>query len=798
MSLVQRVVSPALRTGLTWLSRHRLPQTEGSLQVTGVAAPVDVLRDRWGVPHIYAQSASDALFAQGFVHAQDRLWQMDLQRRLVAGRMSEVLGSQTVPVDRWLRTLGMRRVAEQEVGLLSDETRTRLDAYAAGVNDWMRRRRLPIEFALLRYEPEPWTVVDTLSWVKMMSWMLSVNWEAEILRARLVDRLGPQRAAELEPLYKEGWPLILPGSEGHGEIGDSALKRADAARPFVGPSPASGLGSNNWVLSGARTSTGMPLLANDMHLALNAPAVWYENHVVCKEFDVTGITFPAIPGVVVGHNGYVAWGFTNGFPDVQDLYMERLRRAEDGRVQYEFKGEWLDADVIREEIRVKGAESVTEEVIVTRHGPIINSLAPGLAGEQPLALRWVSLEPDTIIEGLGTMACARNCVDFREALRHWTAPVQNTVYADVEGNIGYSFPGKVPIRAKGDGKLPVPGWSGEYEWMGYVPYEELPHVLNPAQGYIATANNRVTTDEYPYFLGTDHCTVDRAQRIVELIEAQEQIDIPYIQRMQFDQTSSRFRGVAQHLCDLAPDDAEAAAVLEMLRTWNGELAADSAAAAVVQVLVWRLSTLMLTGQLGDLTQRYIGAGPTPVLAESSIMGHRAMEWLQEALNEPACAWFDLGHGEDRAACLKLALQETIEFLKRELGSCPEAWSWGGMHRITFGHTLGRVPLLARVFNRGPYPVGGNGSTVWATGVGLHELQNTAIVGPPFRFIADLGNLRNSMGLLAPGQSGHPGSPHYDDQVDAWFNQGYHPMLYAREDVEQAVEARLRLEPESRG
>ena len=797
MSILYNILGPVVRAGLTWLSRQRLPQTDGTLRLPGLEAAVEIIRDRWGVPHIYAENIRDLMFAQGFVHAQDRLWQMDLQRRLVAGRLSEVMGAETVPVDRWLRILGMRRVAEQEVALIRADVRADLEAYAAGVNARVAQGRLPVEFTLLRYQPEPWRVADTLSWIKMMSWNLSVNWESEILRARLIARLGPERAAELEPGYLDRWPRIVPSGVDCSAVGGAALDRAEAARPFTGPSARAGLGSNNWALAGSRTTTGAPLLANDMHLSMGLPCIWYENHLVGGDLNVTGVTFPGIPGVVAGHNGHVAWGFTNGFSDVQDLYMERLRRTDDGRVQVEYGGEWLDARVIREEIRVKGGESVIEEVTVTRHGPIINGLAPDLAGEQPLALRWTSLEPDTMIHALYGMFRARNCIEFREALRNWTAPVQSVVYADSEGNIAYSFPGKVPIRAQGDGQVPVPGWTDEYEWTGYIPFEALPHLYNPPQGYVAAANNRVVDDDYPYYIGREYSVGDRAQRIVELIEAQDRIDVAYVQRMQFDQVSPTARIMAQYLGQLPVDDPELAGVVEMMRDWDGTLAADSPAAAVHEVFLRRMITLMLSDKLGDLTVRYAGKGPTPVLAKGSLFGSRAWEWLQKALAEPRshlAHWFDLGHGETRDDCMRLALRETVDFLKAELGPEIGDWAWGRLHTLTYGHTLGRVQSLERFFNRGPYPLGGDSTTVWATGANRHDLSSEGIIGPPFRFIADLGDLRNSLGLLAPGQSGQPGSNHYDDQVGAWFTGEYHPMLYAREDVEREAEARLRLEP----
>lgn len=786
-------ISGLLGLAYYWL-RKPLAQTRGTLQLPGIEAPVEIVRDRQGVPHIYATNFHDLMFAQGFVHAQDRLWQMDFQRRLVAGRLSEVMGAVTVPVDRWMRILGMRRVVEKEVSLIGSGPRADMEAYAAGINSCIAEGRLPIEFTLLHYKPEPWTVADSLSWVKMMSWSLSVNWETEILRAQLIARLGSEKAAELEPDYFEHWPTIVPSGADYSKVGRAALERAEAARSFTGPSARDGVGSNNWVLSGSHTTTGAPLLANDMHLLISMPAIWYENHLVGDDLNVTGVTFPGISGVVAGHNENVAWGFTNGFPDVQDLYMEHLRRTGDGRVQYEYKGEWLDAEVIREEIRVKDNETVVEEVVITRHGPVINALAPDFAGEQPLALRWTSHEPDRMILALNGMNRARSCLEFREALRYWAAPVQNVVYADTAGNIGYSFPGKVPIRAKGEGRVPVPGWTGEYEWTGYIPFEELPHLYNPPQGYVATANNRVTDDKYPCFISRDYAIGDRAQRIVELIKSREKIDVTYIKAMQFDQVSPTARIVARYLGQLEVNDPKLKAIVEIMRNWDGELTPESSAAAIYEVFVRRMIHLMLSGKLGDLTVRYAGKGPTPVLSEISLFGHRALEWLQKTLAEPTSHWFDLGHGETRDDVLRLALGETADFLRARFGAEVGDWSWGKLHKLTYAHTLGRVKPLDRFFNRGPYPMGGDQTTIWATGSSYHDLSSENVIGPPFRMIVDLSNLQNSLSLLAPGQSGQPGSKHYDDHARAWFTGEYCTMLYSREDINQETEAILHLMP----
>lgn len=813
MSSFDALLGAVLKPGLTLVSRVRRPPINGRLVLNGLRAPVEVIRDRWGVPHIYAHSDRDALFAQGFVHAQDRLWQLDFCRRMVAGRLAEILGEPALALDRWLRITTMRRVAEQEAAQLSAGVRAEAEAYAAGINAYIARGRLPIEFTLLGYRPEPWTPADSLAWVKYMSWNLSVNWETELLRAQLIARLGADRVAELEPPYFDRWPTIVPPGVDWSTLREAMAGDGEAATPYAWPSPLAGLGSNSWVIAGNRTASGRPLLANDMHLPMLIPAIWYENHLVGEALNVTGVTFPGIPGVVAGHNEHVAWGFTNGFADVQDLYVERLRRTGDSeaRVQAERNGDWYDAQVYHETIRVRRGQPVDVEVVVTRHGPIINGLSDAFTAEPPLALRWTSLEPDAMLAGLLAMNRARNCAEFRQALRQFSAPVQNVVYADAHGDIAYSLPGKIPIRAAGDGRLPSPGWADEHEWTGYIPFDELPHLLNPPAGYIVTANNRVVGDDYPHYLGRETIMGDRAQRIVEMIERRTRLDVADCRAMQLDQLSPTARVVAGHLGNLDVDHPQLDRVVQLIRNWDGTLRPDSAAAAIYEAFLRQVIPLLLERHLGpaaastapgdgvgcgetDLVARYAGRGPTPMVLPRTIFGERSLEWLQRTLIQPDSPWFDLGHGETRDDVLCLALRRTLDVLTRRLGPDMSGWEWGQLHTLTLSHPLGTARPLAPLFNRGPLPVGGDASTVWATGANQHDLDSTDVIAPPCRMIVDVGAWDNSLAVLAPGQSGDPGSLHYDDQLAGWFSGDYHPMLFARERVEGEAEARLTLLP----
>ena len=799
MSAIHIVLGPAVRVGLTWLSRRRLPQTGGTLRLPGLEAPVEVIRDRWGVPHIYADNVEDLFFAQGFVHAQDRLWQMELNRRIGSGRLSEILGDLALDTDRFIRTVGFRRVAEVEVALLDEDSRRIMRAYAAGVNAYLESGApLPLEFTLLRLKPEPWTIADTLVWGKVMAFNLSVNWETEILRARLIDRLGAEKAAELEPYYPKDNPGVIPSEVDYSRLTTDILEHYKQAARWLGTSGA-GVGSNNWVVDGTRTTTGKPLLANDPHLALQMPSVWYENHLVGAGYEVTGVSFPGVPGVIIGHNNHVAWGVTNGFPDVQDLYIERLHP--DDPHKYEFKGEWHDAEVVREEIRVKGQEEpVVEEVVITRHGPIITNVLPEELRRDgaPLAMRWTALDPGTLFSSILQLQRASNWDEFTAALRYWDVPAQNFVYADVEGNIGYYLPGRIPIRARGVGLVPVPGWTGEYEWTGYIPYEELPHAFNPAEHYVATANNRIVGNDYPYFVSADWMNGYRARRIVDLLTAKETLSADDYAAMHMDLCSLPGRAMAGYIGALEPEDERCRQAVEFVRGWDHELTPDTVGGTIFEAFQLQLLRLTFADKLGqELAEAYIGTGFHPTLAPTNGFMGRAVTVLLRLLENETSPWYtDTGTGRERTRdeVLLLALARTVEELSAALGDDVSQWLWGRLHEATFAHPMGQVKPLDQVFNRGPFPIGGDTDTVCqAAFVPGKPYAPTAWVAS-YRQIVDLSNWDRSQAIHTNGQSGQPGSAHYDDMIESWLTGKYHPMLWTREQVEREAEGRLRLEP----
>ena len=803
--------------GLALWLRRSLPRTRGTVQVPGLQASVEVLRDRWGVPHVYAGSAADLYFAQGYLHAHDRLWQMELQRRLAAGRLAEIVGEKALPVDRFFRVLGLYHAAEAAVSALGDDSRPVLEAYVAGVNAGIdaQRGRWPLEFRLLGFEPEAWRPADSLSWVKVMAWNLGCNWASELIRARLAVCLGPELAADLEPAYPAGSPILVQG-EGlprgaapppngwGGPALQDALRRAAAlwlpgagARPTATELPP-GLrqapgNSNQWVVAGERTATGRPILANDTHLLLQLPAAWYQNHLCGGGLNVSGVSMPGVPGIVVGHNEEVAWGITVAWHDDQDLYVERLHPANPQR--YEFQGRWLDAEVRREEIRVKGrSEPEVETVVVTRHGPIIS----GLVGEAtPLALRWAALDARDALGGLVPLNRAATWAEFRSAVAAWPAPSLNFVYADRQGNIGYVQAGTVPLRAPGDGLAPMAGWTGEHEWQGYLPAEELPRAYNPEKGWLATANHRVVGDGYPHYLSSDFENPARARRVADLLTEAERLTVEDCLRFQLDTYSAAAGRLANHLLAVEPASDRERRALELLRGWDARLEVESVAASICHVARLRALHLVFDGHLCELAEAYVGLG-IAVLDATSPYHDRSIVRLLDLLDGRGNdGWLrdpESGQMRSRQALLHQALCETLDLLEEQFGPDMAHWTWGRLNQVEFGHLVGAVKPLNLLFNRGPYPAAGGQDTLLRASSPPRFPPERVNVGDALRFVADLGDWEACRMVVAGGQSGRPASRHYGDLLALWREGRTHPMPFAREQVERHLERRLVLLP----
>lgn len=788
-----------LGAGFGWYqARLGWPQTNGELRLSGLQAPVTVIRDGRGVPHIYASNTQDLFMAQGFVHAQDRFWQMEFWRRIGAGRLSELFGKSSLGQDRFLRTLGVTRSAELTLAQASPEARAVLEAYASGINAYIdqNRNKLPLEIRVLgltgvKFQPEPWTPLHSLTWTTMMSFDLGGNYDQELDRAQLLARYGEGWMRELTMYdYPSDRPFILPDFVAWDQVDTESIARLPDGL-ILGQGE--GIGSNNWVVAGSKSETGMPLLADDPHLSIQMPSIWYQNGLHCQPvgpacpFEVVGFSFASTPGVVIGHNGHIAWGVTNAYPDVQDLYIERINPANPN--QYEVNGQWVEMEIIHDQIVVAGQKESTPLTIRrTRHGPILNDVAYGAEsrwafGWQPLALRWTALEGNRILEALIGLNLAQDWEDFRDALAFWDAPSQNFVYADTAGNIGYVMPGKMPLRPHSDGLTPVPGWTDDYEWQGYAPYEALPWAFNPPSGYIVTANNQVIDlTDYPYLTRHEGDTGDRAQRIVEMIEAKQKLSIADFQAIHGDNANLLARDLVPLLAGVPLDRTEVAAARNMLLAWDFQQDMDSPEAAFFEGFWHILPTALFGDELGDMAPR-----------------DRAL--IRLLAGDAGAAWWDNIHTpekETREQILAQALNEGYDLVAERLGKDAAKWRWGALHTATFrNQTLGQSGIgpIESIFNRGPVETAGGSGIVNATGSSssedtLFELRSV----PSLRIIMDLADLNRSLATHTTGQSGHPYHEHYDDQIENWRFIRYDPLLWAREQIEAAAADTLILTP----
>jgi penicillin amidase len=788
MSTLHNLLAPIARTAITWLSRKRLPQVDGTKTLAGLSAPVEIYRDGWGIPHIYAQTTQDVFFAQGFVHAQDRLWQMEMNRRTAQGRLSELFGELALDTDRTTRTFGFHRLAASDWGNFKPELKEIFSAYAAGVNAFIDdpASKLPVEFLLLNHKPEPWQPEDSTSFSRVMIWQLSHAWFGEIIRAKIVEAVGAEHAAELEIQFPEDNPLTLPvGIEFNTLDAGGDLRLANS--PFLDR----GKGSNAWVLSRDKSATGGAVLSNDMHLAISLPSLWYEAHLnVGDEFHVTGVSLPGLPMILVGHNASIAWGMTLAFTDAEDLFIEKFDIQNPHR--YHFCGEWLDAEISREVIQVKGqAEPHIEEVVITHHGPIISDVVGH--PEQRIAVNSMALRPSPAFEGWWLLNKAKGWDEFVEAMRRIEAPQLNVAYADVRDNIGYWVTGKVPRRAKGDGTVPVPGWSGEYEWIGEVPFEEMPHALNPLQGYLVTCNHKIIPDDYPHFLGHVWMNGYRARRIVSVIESKAKVSLADQRDLHMDFTCLPGLEFVDRLQGYTHPDPDVQLALEKLRLWDGKLTPDSIGGIVYEVARYTLvRNLLNTGLGAELATRVMGQGFHPLLFHShEFYGHDTVAMLR-MLDNPDSWWIRRAGG--REALITQSLKQTIQWLRAELGPQLSDWRWGKIHKISFDHPLGLQKPLDQVFNRGPYPIGGDTDTPCQTAMQPGDPYDNTAWSPSFRQVIDMRDFSNSVAIHPPGQSGQLASPHYDDLAQLWLDGEYHPMLWKRDEVERSASSKLILRP----
>ncbi|MBW9092547.1 penicillin acylase family protein [Microbacterium jejuense] len=828
---------------VTYTVQRSFPQLSGEVTVTGLDDEVTVQRDALGIPTITADSSHDLFFAQGYVQAQDRFWEMDFRRHVTSGRLSELFGKSQLGTDKFLRTLGWHEIAEQEVEALSDTERAYYDAYADGVNAYLADHQgadASFEYAVLGlqnpdYEIEPWTPADSVAWLKAMAWDLRSNIETETERAVLASQYTPEQIDELYPAYPfDRNPVIVPkistvpavgtapdataeGETGETDADTSAIEwtQVDSVIEAVGElvgDAGEGIGSNSWVVSGANTDTGKPLLANDPHLGASLPSVWHQIQLKCSEvtdecpFDVAGFSFSGLPGVVIGHNERVAWGFTNLTTDVTDLYLEKIQGD-----SYWYDGALVPLQTRTETFKVAGGDDVELEVRSTANGPIVSGLtddfteiaehpyvgtggtvtappADAPEGEYAVSLRWTALQPGTTASAIFALNTAKDFDDFRGAAALFDVPAQNLIYADVDGNIGYQTPGKLPIRGAADGSMPQPGWSSAFAWQGYIPFEELPVSYNPDEGYIVTANNAIVGQDYPHFLTNDWDYGWRAARITELIEraiAKGPVTADDLNAIQADNYSFIGMRLTAAYADIETGDSRTDSALKLLQEWDAQAGADSSAAAYASVLWDTLAQNMFVNGREN---------PAPLSGQGRLF--LVMDTL---LSDESSPWWtndELGVDGMREM-LKRSAIDAYERLEDAQGDNQSRWNWGSLHALpltngTFGES-GIAPI-EWFFNRGPFPVGGGSSVVNATGWDLGSGDFSTITVPSMRMIVDLDDFDHSRWNQLTGESGHAFHTNYTDQVESWQKAELTPWAYSPKAVSAATTDTLVLKP----
>ena len=819
--------------------RDPIPDHEGTAWVEGLEGPVEILRDEHGVPHIYATNLHDLFFAQGYVQAQDRWWQMEFWRHTASGRLCELVGRSDTALraDLFLRTLGFQQVAEAEAATLDGDAKAWIDAFCDGVNAYIGGRspsELALEYIVLGltgidFDVAPWTPADTLVFAKLMAWDMGLEESVDVLRAALYERIGPEMTdAWLTPPwpYDEKPTIVapedLPGGTEESTESSARTPAAVGAEPFrtqaweavgaaIGSGP--GGGTNAWVVSGEWTASGRPLLANDTHLGIQLPTVWYEIGLHCADadpaFDVVGFAFPASLGIVVGHNGRIAWAISNAFPDVHDAY--RIRVAPDDPLRYEWNGAWREMTVREETVAFgDGSQPVVFRVRETHLGPITTDnhwdaetgTVSGFENDAPIAQRWTALDPGAISRAVVALDLAQDWEAFRDALRDWDVPAQHFVYADVDGNIGYQLAGRIPIRPEGfDGLVPTVGWTDEHEWVGFIPFDLLPHVLNPIGGTIVAANHAAVPLSYYGFLadrlggGRNYAfneEIDygyRAARIHELLSAGVPHTVESFQAVQADTRLLSADEILPSLARIALGDALAEA-RDWLLAWDRCFDPSSAQALLYAIFWDALVRNVFADELGTDAQL--------------VGGDRDMRAVRCLLDVPDHPWWDDietdGVVETRDDILRRSFVEAWANAAERFGSDRSCWSWGCAHTATFvGKPLGQsgVGIFETLVNRGPVPVGGMTDTIsntrWNVSAGTFEVKSI----PAMRMIVDLADLSRSVAIHSTGQSGHPFSADYDGMIDDWQAVRAVPMRWTRAEIEGAAVDRLILRPVNR-
>ncbi len=772
--------------------RRALPQTDGTLALPGLIDPVRVVRDDWGTVHVYAENEHDLFFAQGFTVAQDRMWQMEVFRRSPSGRMAEIVGERALFIDTFNRNMLMRETAELIWEQMDEDSKAILQAYTDGVNAYLEEHKnaLPIEYKILMFEPEPWTPIDSLVWGNAISLQLSSNRRLELIRGQVVAAVGEEGMNMLFPYTAEDTPITVPADPsnltGLDKIDLTPLLQVD---DILG-SPLSGIGSNGWVVDGSMTETGTPIIANDIHIGLTMPSIWHAVGLHGGRFDVVGFTLPGVPGIISGHNANIGWSITNLGSDAQDYYIERLDDVAKP-TQYLYDGEWLDLEHVQQTIEVRGQKPVTVDFYMTQHGPIMNFILQNPSIAHPMALRWVQHEGSTLFTSILKLNMASNWEEFQEALKGWDTPGQNIFYADREGNIGYQAVGKIPLRPNGNGRLPVPGWTSENEWSGYIPYEELPRAYNPEQGYLLSANNRVEPEGYPYYISDGYTPGYRARQIENLLHEYAPLSIADMDLIQEDTYSPQAALLMPYLNVIKANSSLEEEALDTLLNWDLHTNIEGAGTSIYEAWQMRFLANIITDELGDETAAlYIGGHYVRHATQQ-------MPMLVSMMAEPDHPWFDNKNTpelEMRDDIIQQSFEEAVAWLTRLQGDDIANWDWGRLHSVTFPHQpFNQIPVLKNIFNSKTYPMRGGNFSVYTNSYDWSNPFKVWIVSSA-RHITDMGDYSNSLMLGSTGQNMNLLSPHREDVVKLWQEGRPFPMSYSEADVEAVQESTLILQP----
>ncbi|WP_093855994.1 penicillin acylase family protein [Tenuibacillus multivorans] len=765
------VVGASLLIYVNAYINRSLAQTEGEIELSDLNQTVEVVRDEKGVPHIKAANDYDLFYAQGYVTAQDRLFQMEMSRRQASGELSEVAGEAALNQDKYFRSLGLRRAAEQSLELYDDEELKALEAYAEGVNQYIEEANVnnafPVEFKLMGIDDmRDWTVVDSLTIGKYMAYDLGGHWERQAFNYYLLNHFNEEEAYELFPTYPED-ALTNISDEEYVDV-TASLTRAPRTHEFNG--------SNNWVVSGDKTASGRPLLANDPHLGLATPSIWYQVHLQSENYNVSGVIFAGVPGVILGQNEHIAWGVTNVGPDVQQLYLEK--RHEENPHLFLYDDEWVEADVITETIHVKDQDPVEYEIVETKHGPIISEFANGtdeVDTTTAFSVDWTALEPTTELAAVLEFNRATNWEEFEKALENFHAPAQNFVFASKDGTIAYKANGKIPKYVNRDhALLPLPGWKSEYDLDEFIPFDELPTLINPEKGFIATANNKVITDQYPYHISHIWAQPYRYTRIHEVLENSNDLTVEDMMDLQMDQMNLQARQFTPIFIDVLKQvdlsEQEQKAV-NLLEEWDYVDDKDKAQPLIFHQLVKHIED--------ELFQKHI---PEDVLTMFKGSGQNVDQLIMQAYEGEEVLWIDKNGGLEQV--LSTAFTKTIEDLSAMQGESIDDWRWGEYHKVYFAHPLSNISILDRFFSKTePVPVGGSNVTVMAASF---KDNGIADHGASWRFIIDMADLTESYHIVGPGQAGHYRSQWYDDQIIDWVEGDYHQTSIDQYDGDELI------------